>query len=89
MALLFRAQAFTSSEKLDQAQGDYETIQKAYPTEPGIYQALGEIAVKRKDTNSALRNFQLYLANVNTNMVPPEELKRVRDRMKELQPGAP
>jgi len=85
-ALLNRAIAYLKSGKLDEAQQDYETLQKSFPTAYRIYYGLGEIAYRRKDTNAAIRNYQLYLTNSPPN---PRKSISVRDRLKELRPGYP
>src|SRR5207302_10701645 len=73
-ALLNRAIAYLKSGKLDEAQQDYETLQKSFPTAFRIYYGLGEIAYLRRETNTAIRNYQLYLTNAPTN---PEEINTV------------
>ena len=82
-ALLSRAIAYLRSDKFEESQQDYETLQKSFPTAYRIYFGLGEIAYRRKDTNSAIRNYQLYLTNSPAN---PDEIKTVHGRLKELQP---
>ena len=70
--------------KLEAAQQDYEALQKTYPTATPVYYGLAEIARQKQDTNTALRNYQLYLAKAQTNTA---EAKTVRERLKELRPG--
>jgi tetratricopeptide (TPR) repeat protein len=85
-ALFNRAIAYLQCDKLDESQRDYEILQKAYPTEFRIYYGLGEIAYRRKDTNAAIRSYQLYLTNA-----PPgiPEAKTIATRLAELQhPGS-
>ena len=85
-ALFNRAIAYLQCNKLDESQHDYEIVQKAAPTEFRIYYGLGEIAYRRKDTNAAIRNYQLYLTNA-----PPgiAEAKTIAARLAELQhPGS-
>jgi hypothetical protein len=72
--------------KLEAAQRDYEVLQKAFPTAFQIYYGLGEVAWQKKDTNAAIRNYQLYLANAQTNTA---EAKVVSERLKQLKPGSP
>jgi Flp pilus assembly protein TadD len=84
-ALFNRALAFLQSGKLDQAQHDYEILQRAFPTRYEFYYGLGEIAYKKQDTNSAIRFCTLYLANVpNTNA---SEAISVMARLDELKRG--
>jgi tetratricopeptide (TPR) repeat protein len=72
-------------DQLDAAQHHYEVLQKAFPAAYQIYYGLGEIAWRKKDTNAANRNFQLYLAHAPTNTA---EAKVVSARLKELKPGS-
>lgn len=72
-------------DKLDAAQHHYEVLQKAFPAAYQVYYGLGEIAWRKKDTNTANRNYQLYLANAPTNTA---EAKVVGARLKELKPGS-
>jgi tetratricopeptide (TPR) repeat protein len=83
-ALLNRAIACLRANKLEAAQRDYEALQKAYPTAFQIYYGLGEIAWRKHDTNTAVRNYQLYLANSQTNTA---EAKIVSERLKQLKPS--
>ena len=85
-ALLNRAIAYLRSERLNEAQHDYEVLQKAFPTAFRVYFGLGDIAYQKHDTNGAIRNYQLYLANSPTNT---EEAKFVSARLKELKPHPP
>jgi len=81
-ATLYRAIANLRADKLDDALRDYETIQRAYPKAPQVYYGLGEIAYRRKDTNTAIRHYESYLSNT-----PPQyaaEAKFVADRLREL-----
>jgi tetratricopeptide (TPR) repeat protein len=82
-ALLNRAIAYLRANKLEAAQRDYETLQKTYPTAFQINFGLAEIAWQRRDTNAAIRNYQLYLANAPTNTA---EAKLVSERLKQLKP---
>jgi tetratricopeptide (TPR) repeat protein len=85
-ALLNRAIAFLRGDKLEDAQRDYDVLQQAFPTAFQIHFGLAEIAWRRKDTNAAIRDYQLYQANAPTNTA---EAKLVSERLKELQPGSP
>jgi tetratricopeptide (TPR) repeat protein len=85
-ALLNRAIAYLRADKLDAAQQDYEVLQKAFPTAFQIYYGLAEVAWQRKDTNAAIGNYELYLANAPTNTT---EATLVSERLKELKPGSP
>jgi tetratricopeptide (TPR) repeat protein len=83
-ALLNRAIAYLKSEQYDDARRDYEALQKAFPTSHKIYFGLGEIAFRRHETNEAIRNYQLYLANTRTNTT---EASNVVARLTELKRG--
>ncbi len=80
-AVLYRAIANFRSDKLDEAQQDYEFVQRQFPKLPQISYGLGEIAYRRKDTNTAIRNYESYLTNA-----PPKtaESKYVGERLAEL-----
>jgi tetratricopeptide (TPR) repeat protein len=86
MALFMRAKAYLNSGKLDEAQSDYEVLQKALPTEFPVYYDLGEIAYRRKDTRLAIEHYQHYLANVPTNFT--EDIKFVSERLNKLKQGS-
>ncbi|HWD93400.1 MAG TPA: tetratricopeptide repeat protein [Verrucomicrobiae bacterium] len=85
-ALFCRADAYLESGKLDEAQHDYEALQKLNPKAYPVYHGLAEIAYRKKDTNAAIRYYELDLANVQTNS---PEAKFATDRIKSLKPGAP
>ena len=85
-ALLNRAIVYLRSGRLDASQRDYEALQKNYPTSWQVYYGLGEIAYQKKDTNAAIRSYELYLTNS-----PPgnTETNFIIGRLKELKPGPP
>ena len=85
-ALLNRAIAHLRLSHWDDAKRDYETLQKATPSDTRIFYGLGEIAYRTGDTNSALRNYDLYLAAAAKGT---EEAKRITARLKELKGGSP
>lgn len=84
-ALLNRAIASLRGNHLEAAQRDYELLQKTFPTAHQIYYGLAEVAWRKQDTNAAIRNYQLYLANAQTNTA---EAKLVNARLNELKPGS-
>jgi hypothetical protein len=51
-----------------------------------LYFGLGEIAYRKLDTNTAARNYELYLANNSQTNGP--EAQFVRDRLKALKLGS-
>jgi tetratricopeptide (TPR) repeat protein len=85
-ALLYRAEAFLNSDRLDEAQRDYEALQKDIPTAFSLYKQLAEIAYRKQDTNNAIRNYRLYLSNLPTNSI--DESTKINARLKELRPGS-
>jgi tetratricopeptide (TPR) repeat protein len=88
-ALSYRAYAYLQDDKLDEAQHDYEVMQKAFPTGPvavKTYLGLAEVALGKKDTNAAIRSYHLCLANSSTNS---PDASFVRGRLKELKPSLP
>ena len=85
-ALLNRAIAQLRLSHWDEAKRDYEALQKLQPSDTRIFYGLGEIAYRTRDTNSALRNYNLYLASAAKGSV---EAKNVAARVKELKGGSP
>jgi len=85
LALFVRARAYLGSEKLDQAQADFEVIKNAHPAAFQPYFGLGEVAYHRKDTNTAIQNYQLALANTPTNSA---DANTIVSRLRELRPGS-
>jgi tetratricopeptide (TPR) repeat protein len=77
-----RALAYLGANQLDAAQRDYETVQKAYPTFYQGYYGLQEVAFRKKDTNSVIRNCQLYLSHAPTNTEEAKEVLARLDSMK-------
>jgi len=80
-ALLNRAIAYLRANQLDSARQDYQTLQKAAPSAYPVYYGLAEIAYQQKDTNAAIQNYELYLANGSPNA---DEIKFVTQRLAEL-----
>lgn len=60
-ALMNRGIANLQSGRLEAAQQDYEALQKLLPNYHAVYFGLGEIALRRNDKPTALRNFEIYL----------------------------
>jgi tetratricopeptide (TPR) repeat protein len=84
-AMLNRAISYLRANQLEAAQRDYQVLQQLFPTSHQIYYGLGEIAWRKKDTNSAVKNYDLYLANTQTNTA---EARIVTARLKELKSGS-
>ena len=90
LARLDRAIAHLGAEKYDEAQADYEVLQKLAPGSFVVQYGLGEVAFQKKDTNAALRYFQLYLNDAPTNAPDLKaEVEKVRSRVKALEPNPP
>ena len=80
-AIFDRAVANLQSGKLDAAHADYETLQQNFTNSFPVAYGLGEIAYRRHETNEAIRNYEIYLANANTNT---DEAKGIAERLHEL-----
>ncbi len=85
-ALFNRALACLNSGRLDAARADYKTLQQTYTNSFQIAYGLGEVAWRQHDTNEAIRNYKLYLANANTNTA---EAAGVIQRLRELKGHSP
>ncbi|HWY30332.1 MAG TPA: CDC27 family protein, partial [Candidatus Acidoferrum sp.] len=77
-----RALAYLDSGRLDQARADLVLLQANYTNSFQIAFGLGEIAWRKHDTNEAIRNYEIYLANAKTNTA---EAASVIVRLRELQ----
>lgn len=94
-ALLERAITLLELHRYEDAKADYEKLAKAYPKAYQVYYGLQEIAYQQKDTNAVVKNIELYLTNYYgafpTNVAPPEteEVKSIKQRLKEFKNGAP
>jgi tetratricopeptide (TPR) repeat protein len=84
--LFNRALACLDSGKLDAARADYKMLQQSLTNSFQVAYGLGEIAWRQHDTNEAIRNYKLYLANANTNT---EEATIVMQRLRELKGHSP
>jgi tetratricopeptide (TPR) repeat protein len=85
-ALLNRAIAHLQLSQWEEAKRDYEALQKVQPSDYRIFYGLGEIAYRTGDSNSALRNYSLYLTNAPKST---SEATNVASRVKELKGGSP
>jgi len=85
LAVFVRGRAYLGSDDLDKAQRDFEALQKAHPAAFQPYYGLGEVAFQRQDTNTAIRYYQLALANTPTNSV---EANAIVTRLRDLKPGS-
>ncbi len=73
-ALLNRAIAHLQAGNLDKAKADYEDIAENFPSAYQVQYGLGEVALRQKDTNTAIKHFQLYLTNAPANTVEAQEV---------------
>jgi tetratricopeptide (TPR) repeat protein len=80
-ALFNRAIANLDSGRLDAARADYSRLQQTFSNAFQIAYGLGEIAWRQHDTNEAIRNYTIYLANADTNS---GEAQTVLERLREL-----
>jgi tetratricopeptide (TPR) repeat protein len=80
-ALFNRAIANLDSGRLDAARADYLRLQQISSNAFQIAYGLGEIAWRQHDTNEAVRNYSIYIANANTNT---GEAQTVLERLREL-----
>jgi len=85
-ALFDRALARLDSGRLDAARADYKSLQQAYTNSFQIAYGLGEIAWRQHDTNEAIRNYKIYLANASANTA---EATNVMQRLRELNGHSP
>lgn len=85
-ALLYRAQSFLAENQLENAQRDYEALQKDIPKAASLHKEIADIAYRRKDTNAAVQNYELFLREAPTNRVA--DIKSAKARLKELKPGS-
>ena len=81
-ALFNRAIASLNSDKLDAARADYQQLQQTYTNSFQVAYGLGEIAWRKHETNEAVKNFKVYLANTDTNSA---EAKGIIQRLRGIQ----
>ena len=89
-ALRNRAIANLQNNRLPAALKDYETLRKHMPRTHAVYYGLGEIAYRRKETQAAVKNYELYLKYAPAEGSPEqkEEKQLVTNRLKELKAAA-
>ena len=80
-ALYNRAFAYFQSDRLDAARADFRQLQTTFTNSFQVAYGLGEIAWRQHDTNEAIRNYRIFLANAPTNSA---ELKTIRERVDSL-----
>jgi tetratricopeptide (TPR) repeat protein len=84
-ALFQRANAYLNTGRLDEARRDYGQLQIWQTNSYQAAYGLGEAAWRQHDTNEAIRNYELYLANEPTNSIVD---KTVKERLSEMKPPA-
>jgi tetratricopeptide (TPR) repeat protein len=84
-ALLNRAIANLMADQLDASQRDYEALEKLAPTAFQVYYGLQDIALRKNDTNSAMRYCEIYLTHAPPNT---PEAKLIADRLQMLRSGS-
>jgi tetratricopeptide (TPR) repeat protein len=76
-----RALAYLGSGKLDASRADFLQLQAVQTNSFQLAFGLGEIAWRQHDTNEAIRNYLIYLANARTNT---PEATNVMERLRDL-----
>jgi tetratricopeptide (TPR) repeat protein len=84
-AIFNRAIANLSSDKLDAARADYQQLQLSVTNSPQVAYGLGEIAWRKHETNDAVKNYRVYLANTDTNSA---EAKIIIQRLRDVESPA-
>jgi len=85
-AVFNRALACLASGKLEAARADYKTCSSLSPMRSRSPTAWRN-CLRQHETNEAIRNYKLYLANANTNTA--EAYKRHINRLRELKGPSP
>jgi tetratricopeptide (TPR) repeat protein len=80
-ALFNRGLAYLDSGNLEAARTDFSQLQSGYTNSVQVAYGLGEVAWRQHDTNEAIRNYEIYLANARTNTA---EATNVIARLREL-----
>jgi tetratricopeptide (TPR) repeat protein len=85
-ALLNRGIAYLKTERLDESKRDVEIVEKVAPRMYQVQYILFDIAWRQHDTKAALEHGQRFLSSSPEN---PEEIKTVKERLKELKTSSP
>ena len=83
-ARLNRAIAYLQTGRLDMAEADYQELLQAFPTAYRAYRGLGDIALQKRDTNTAIRYYEQCLSKAGADT---DEAKAVAAQLKSLQQG--
>ena len=79
-ALFNRAVAYLQSDQLDAARADYEKLGQTFTNSFQVAYGLGEIAWRKHETNTAIKNYEVYLTTANTNSAEATNIiQRLRD----------
>jgi tetratricopeptide (TPR) repeat protein len=62
-AQLYRALAYVSSDQLPEAERDYLALQKVFPNSVEVNSGIGDVAWRKKDTNTAIMYYERCLSN--------------------------
>ena len=87
-ALYSRAIAYYNSGKFDEARADYMELNQTITNSYQITYGLGEIAWLKHETNEAIKNYTLYLANTNIN-TNTDAARTTIQRLRELKGKSP
>ncbi|HHY85568.1 MAG TPA: tetratricopeptide repeat protein [Verrucomicrobia bacterium] len=79
---LYRAVAYLRSGHLQEAEADYQELAKIFPGAVEVNSGLAELALRRRDTNSAIRLYEMCLTNIT---IRPEIRKALENRVAQLQ----
>ena len=82
-ARLYRAIAYTGTGQLQEADQDYRLLLAQFPRAVEVNSGLAELALKRNDTNAALRYYDICLTNTAAGS---EQRRILSQRIKELRP---
>jgi tetratricopeptide (TPR) repeat protein len=91
-ALFNRGIAYLGAGNLEAAQADFLKLQQKFTNSYRIAYNLGDIAWRKHDTNEAIRNYRIYLANAPTNIylanapTNTSEASVIKERLRQLQP---
>jgi tetratricopeptide (TPR) repeat protein len=85
-AIFCRAVCYFETGRLDESQRDYELLRKINPKGYPAYHGLAEIALRKKDTNTAILNYRLDFTNAPPNS---EEANYAVEHLKKLTNSPP
>jgi tetratricopeptide (TPR) repeat protein len=86
-AIFCRAVSYFESGRIDEAQRDYELLKKINPAGYPAYHGLAEIALRKKDTNTAILNFKWDITNSPPNS--PESNWALKQIFSNAPPNSP